>query len=297
MEIDTSSSRLKHPMKASLRAYALEITGKAIGEVDLARRDIPPQTPINVAFLGNESHEQRINAANVIRSYGFEPVPIISSRRLRSELDRDQLLGALVAEASPQRFIFVGGDPSEPAGPFQDSIALLKSGVLDRYSIRHVGIVAYPEGHPKIDDEALWNSLRWKIRFLSEAGCSIEITTQFGFDTAAAVRWIKKLRDEGIEAPVRIGVPGPSDIGKLLRFAKQFGVVTSVALARRYGLSLTNLARKAVADRYWTDLSENLAGQQFGDVRFHLYPFGGMLEGVRWMNDRLEAASGTGRGD
>ena len=275
----------------------MEITGKAIAEVDLAKSHIPPHTPINVAFLGNESHEQRINAASVIRSCGFEPVPIISSRRLRSELDRDRLLGALVTEASPERFIFVGGDPSEPAGPFLDSIALLKSGVLERHSIRHVGIVAYPEGHPKIDDEALWNSLRWKIRFLSEAGCSIEITTQFGFDTAAVVRWIKQLRDEGIEAPVRIGVPGPSDTGKLLRFAKQFGVVTSVALARRYGLSLTNLARKAVADRYWTDLSENLAGQQFGDVRFHLYPFGGMLEGVRWMNDRLEAASGTGRGD
>ncbi|ODT78051.1 MAG: methylenetetrahydrofolate reductase [Pelagibacterium sp. SCN 64-44] len=284
-------------MKPVLGAYALEITGKAIAEVDLAKSHIPPHTPINVAFLGNESHEQRINAASVIRSCGFEPVPIISSRRLRSELDRDRLLGALVTEASPERFIFVGGDPSEPAGPFLDSIALLKSGVLERHSIRHVGIVAYPEGHPKIDDEALWNSLRWKIRFLSEAGCSIEITTQFGFDTAAVVRWIKQLRDEGIEAPVRIGVPGPSDTGKLLRFAKQFGVVTSVALARRYGLSLTNLARKAVADRYWTDLSENLAGQQFGDVRFHLYPFGGMLEGVRWMNDRLEAASGTGRGD
>lgn len=297
MEIDASSRRQKHPMKPVLGAYALEITGKAIAEVDLAKSHIPPHTPINVAFLGNESHEQRINAASVIRSCGFEPVPIISSRRLRSELDRDRLLGALVTEASPERFIFVGGDPSEPAGPFLDSIALLKSGVLERHSIRHVGIVAYPEGHPKIDDEALWNSLRWKIRFLSEAGCSIEITTQFGFDTAAVVRWIKQLRDEGIEAPVRIGVPGPSDTGKLLRFAKQFGVVTSVALARRYGLSLTNLARKAVADRYWTDLSENLAGQQFGDVRFHLYPFGGMLEGVRWMNDRLEAASGTGRGD
>ncbi|CAM5614503.1 methylenetetrahydrofolate reductase (NADPH) [Aquamicrobium terrae] len=297
METDTSSSRQENPMTPVLRDYALEITGKAIAEVELAKSEIPPLTPINVAFLGNESHEQRINAAKTIRVCGFEPVPIISSRRLRSELDKDQLLEALVAQASPQRFIFVGGDPSEPAGPFQDSIALLKSGVLDQHSIRHVGIVAYPEGHPKIDDQALWNSLRWKIRFLKEAGCSIEITTQFGFDTAAVVRWLEQLRDEGIEAPVRIGIPGPSDVGKLLRFAKQFGVVTSVALARRYGLALTNLARKSVADRYWADLSENLSRQQFGNVRFHLYPFGGMLEGVRWMNERLETVAVAGRGD
>ncbi len=274
-------------------AYALEVTGKDIRQVETAMSEIPAGTPINIAFLGNEDHSQRINAARVIRRCGFEPVPIISSRRLRSVEDLDQLLDALADEASASRFLFVGGDPSAPAGPFTDSLALLGSGVLKRHDIRNAGIVAYPEGHPKIATESLWRSLRWKYNFLRDAGCEVEITTQFGFDTDAVVRWIGQLRDEDIAAPVRIGVPGPADIGRLLRYAKQFGVVTSAAIARRYGLALTNIVRRSVADRYWKDLSDNLVGKDLGDIRYHLYPFGGMLEGVRWMNRRVSVNPAT----
>lgn len=274
-------------------AYTLEVTGKEISQVEAAMAEIPAGTPINIAFLGNEDHAQRINAARVIRRCGFEPVPIISSRRLRSVDDLDNLLEVLAGEARPSRFLFVGGDPSSPAGPFEDSLVLLGSGVVKRHGIRNAGIVAYPEGHPKIATENLWRSLRWKYNFLRDAGCDVEITTQFGFDTDAVASWIRQLRDEGIEACVRIGVPGPADVGKLLRYAKQFGVATSAAIARRYGLALTNLVRRSVADRYWTDLTDNLAGQELGDIRYHLYPFGGMLDGVRWMNSRVSLNPAT----
>lgn len=272
------------------RTYALEITGKAIAEVSASQHVIPKGTQINIAFLGNENHDQRIHAAKVIRHCGFEPVPIISSRRLHSGHDRDALLTALIAEAAPQRFILVGGDPSEAAGPYSDSMDLLRSDILEKHSIRNVGITGYPEGHPKISTQALWSALKWKCDFLQKAGCSVEITTQFGFDAQAAVQWIKQLRDEGIDAPVRIGMPGPADVSKLLRYAKQFGVVTSTAIIRRYGLSLANLMRKSVADRYWTDLNIMLSQQDLGAVHFHLYPFGGMLESVSWMNDQLRAS-------
>lgn len=287
MDISNSSRGQVSVALSGDRTYTLEITGKAIAEIVASQHVIPKGTQINIAFLGNESHEQRINAAKVIRDSGFEPVPIISSRRLRSEHDRDLLLSALVAEAAPQRFILVGGDPLEAAGPYNDSIDLLKSNILEKYSIRNVGIAGYPEGHPKIDEPALWRALKWKFEFLQKAGCSVEITTQFGFDAQATIRWIRQLRDEGIDAPVRIGLPGPADAGKLLRYAKQFGVVTSAAIIRRYGLSLANLMRKSVADRYWADLNAMLSDHDLGAVHFHLYPFGGMLESVVWMNDQL----------
>jgi methylenetetrahydrofolate reductase (NADPH) len=267
--------------------YALEVTAKDIEQVVASKAEIPPGTPINIAFLGNEDHPQRVNAARVIRQCGFEPVPIISSRRLRSEQDRDNLLGALIGEANPTRFILVGGDPATPAGPYADSLALLKSGVLERHTIRQVGIVAYPEGHPKIDADTLWRALSWKHAFLKDAGCTVEITTQFGFDADAIVRWIERLRAEGINTPVRIGVPGPADVGKLLRYARQFGVITSAGIVRRYGLSLTNLLQRVGPDRFVERLALGLAGRDFGAVLYHLYPFGGIAEGVRWMSRYL----------
>ena len=271
--------------------YTLEITGKAIGEIVAAQQVIPQGTAINIAFLGNENHAQRIYAAKTIRDCGFEPVPIISSRRLLSVEDRDQLLSGLIKEAAPKRFLLVGGDPAQPAGPFQDSLSLLNSKIVESFGIRHVAITGYPEGHPKIDQQELWRCLKWKLDYLRQAACSVEITTQFGFDAQAVVRWIERLRSEGIDTPVRVGIPGPADAAKLLRFAKQFGVVASASIMRRYGLSLANLMRRSVADRYWEDLNALLLKQDLGQVYFHLYPFGGVAESVTWMNEQLRQRS------
>lgn len=268
-------------------AYTLEITGKAIAEIGTARPIIPPGTPINIAFLGNENHDQRLAAARMIREWGFEPVPIISSRRLLSQEDRDDLVCALIRGANPQRFILVGGDPAAPAGPYQDSLALLESGILERHAIRHVGIVGYPEGHPRISPQELDGALEWKNDFLQKAGCTVEITTQFGFDADAIVRWIERLRIAGIDVPIRVGVPGPADVGKLLRYARQFGVASSAAIAHRYGFSLTNLLKRAGPDRFVDRLYAGMVGRDPGVVLFHLYPFGGITDAVSWMNGHL----------
>lgn len=264
--------------------YALEVTAKDIAQVEASAGDIVPGTPINIAFLGNETHGQRIHAAHTIRNRGFEPVPIISSRRLRSERDADDLLSGLTEAARPRRFILVGGDPAVPAGPYADSIQLLESGLLDRHAVRAVGIVAYPEGHPKIGDDVLWRALKWKLDFLTKLGCSVEITTQFGFDADAIIRWIERLRHEGIDAPVRVGVPGPASAGSLLRCARQFGVITSANIVRKYGLSLTNLLQRVGPERFFDQLRRGMSNLQLGTVRYHLYPFGGISDGVRWMN-------------
>lgn len=274
-------------MKTPPAAYALEITGKDILQVKQAASAIAPGTPINIAFLGNEDHAQRIHAARVIRACGFEPVPIISARRLGSERDLDRLMEGLCAAAQPSRFIFVGGDPATPAGPWQDSLALLQSGVVARYAIRQIGITGYPEGHPRIDRAALRRALRWKHDFIRSAGCAVEITTQFGFDTDAVIRWIEELRGDGIDAPVRVGIPGPADAARLLRFARQFGVSTSARIVKRYGLSLAGLMRPAVAECFCSDLEAGMEARDLGVIRYHLYPFGGLSEGVRWMNHRF----------
>lgn len=275
--------------------YTLEVTGKDVAQIDAAKDEIPQGTPINIAFLGNETHAQRVTAARVMRECGFEPVPIISSRRLQSREDLDILVENLMAEAVPARFMFVGGDPAAPAGPFGDSLALLSDGIVSRHGIRHATIAAYPEGHPRIGDDQLWRALKWKHGFLRDAGCLVEITTQFGFDADAIVSWIRRLRAEGIHALVRVGVPGPATVRTLVRFARQFGITSSAAIARRYGFSLGQLLHRVGPERFLDRLRLGMAGNDMGPVLFHLYPFGGIADGVRWMNDHLAECRGQGR--
>ncbi|WP_246667086.1 hypothetical protein [Agrobacterium sp. T29] len=124
--------------------YTLEVTGET-----LPKSRSPCPKSLQGRRSTSPSLDQRINAAHVIRRCGFEPVPIISSRRLRSFDDLDTLLQSLIDEAAPSRFLFVGGDPAAPAGPFADTLALLRSGVVERYGIRSIGIVGYPDGQPE----------------------------------------------------------------------------------------------------------------------------------------------------
>ena len=277
VELSNTSSK-----SVLFKNYSLEITGKDIAQIAEAKSAIPLGTQINIAFLGNESHEQRINAAVVIREAGFDPVPIISSRRLKSRQDRDALLSGLMRAASPTRFLFVGGDPGVPVGPYNDSLELLASNIVSDFGIRHVGIVGYPEGHPKIPRERLWDALRRKTDLLAARGCSVEITTQFGFDADAIVQWIDQVRASDIDVPIRIGVPGPADVKRLLRFAAQFGVVSSAGIVRKYGFSLSNLVNKVGPDRCLARLLKGIGNRDMGPILLHLYPFGGIMETVQW---------------
>lgn len=272
-------------------SFSLEITGKDIAQISAARGLIPAGSQIKIAFLGNETHEQRIEAARIIRDCGFEPEPIISSRRLVSVVDADALIGGLRDVAAPQRFMIVGGDPSKPAGPYRDSLELLGSDILERHAVTRIGIAGYPEGHPKISDEKLWAALEWKQEFLGKRGVDFEITTQFGFDPEIIIEWIADLRARGFENLVRIGVPGPTDAGKLLRFGRQFGVRSGAAVLRRYGISLGKLLHPVGPERFMNRLEAAMEDKDLGRIDFHLYSFGGINEGVGWLRASADGGS------
>ena len=66
---------------------------------------------------------------------------------------------------------------------------------------------------------------------------AVHIVTQFCFDAQAILHWIGRLREFGIEHPVRIGLAGPTNLATLLRYAKRCGVRASAqGLARQAGL-------------------------------------------------------------
>lgn len=277
-------------------SFSLEITGKDIAQIPAARDLIPAGSLVKIAFLGNETHDRRHHAAQVIRDCGLAPEPILSARRLTSVEDADGLIGGYVQTGQPGQFFVVGGDPSKPAGPFQDSMALLGSGILSRHGITRIGVAGHPEGHPLASTGTLWQALDWKREFLNRRGVDFEITTQFGLDPEAVVDWLVQLRARGFDNPVRIGVPGPTDAGKLLRFAQRFGVKSSLGVLRRYGISLGRLLHPVGPERYLQGLEKAMQdraaqGRDLGRIDYHLYAFGGVGEGVRWLNDAAQGGS------
>jgi methylenetetrahydrofolate reductase (NADPH) len=268
-----------------LAAYSIEMTAKDGNALRDAKDLIPPGTSVSITFLAGETAPARVAAARQARSYGLHPRPHISARRIASQGELESFLADLAAQAQIDRAFVVAGDLAQPAGPFFDALAVIKSGLLGRHGVRHVGISGYPEGHPDFPAEKLWQALRDKHRALTDIGHSYDIVTQFGFDAKPVLDWLQQLRDGGITAPVRVGVPGPASVKTLLRFAARCGVGASASVMAKYGVSITRLLNTAGPDALISELAASIDPARHGEVFLHFYPFGGLAKTVRWARD------------
>ena len=106
----------------------------------------------------------------------------------------------------------------------------------------------------------------------------MHIVTQFAFAAAPILAYVARLRERGIEQPIRIGIAGPASVATLLRFAAICGVAASArGLARNAGL-VKHMFGTTAPDA----ILRALAGAQLGDVAPHFFTFGGLGATARW---------------
>ena len=286
----TSRAPNRHAALDLIDGFSLEMTGKDVSGLREARHAIPAGTRINVTFLGNEDLDMRVTASQAVKEMGFVPVPHISARRLKSRDQLEQFLGRLQEVGATENVFAVGGDPAEPEGPYPDALSVIRSGILQKYGVREVGIAGYPEGHPDIAEDVLVQHLRDKSAALQEQGLDAVVLTQFAFDTDPVMAWMKRVRGAGIDSQIRIGTPGPAGIRRLIGFARRFGVGANAMIVKKYGFSLTNLMGAAGPDTFVDDLSALLAQEpSSGDVKLHFYTFGGLLAASEWARRYVSA--------
>lgn len=269
-----------------LDGYSLEMTARDSAALEEARDTVPAGTRISVTFLPGETMAARVAAAATVRSLGCIPVPHLSARRLTSHDELRAYLEALAAHDACENVFVVGGDLAKPSGPYPHALSIIRSGLLERYGVRHVGIAGYPEGHADIPEAVLDQALGDKQREIKDRGLACSVVTQFGFDAAPICAWLARVRADGIAAPVRIGLPGPASVKTLLRFAARCGVAASGAVMRKYGVSISRLFTTAGPDLLVVDLAACLDPVVHGKVLLHLYPFGGLAQAARWANER-----------
>ncbi|WP_349237567.1 methylenetetrahydrofolate reductase [Novosphingobium sp. SG720] len=265
-----------------LNGYSLEMTAKERPGLDLAASEIEPGTQIAVAFLPNEDMAGRIAAARHIRELGFEPMPHISARRIASNAELFGMVERCAREASVKRVFLVAGDPPQPAGPFEDTLSMLRTGVFEANEIEVVSVAGHPEGHPVMAAKQLADFMDRKLAEISARGMESALVTQFSFDHLALLDWLTCVRRRGINVPVRLGVPGPAGIRRLLRYAAFCGVGSSATVLRKYGISLGQLIGTAGPDRLVAGLEQGLADTAH-PAAIHFYPFGGLDATVRWI--------------
>ncbi|WP_313271652.1 methylenetetrahydrofolate reductase [Stenotrophomonas sp.] len=264
--------------------YSLEAGGNAIAALRGVAARLTPGTRIFIPYLGSEDDAARLSAAVAIRSLGLVPTLHLAARRIVSKAALASFLERAVGEAGVDSCLVIAGDPSRSLGPFEDSSALIESGVLQCPGIRMIGVGGHPDGHPAMTAAQCWEVLERKCQRIEMQGLKPLIVTQFAFDAEPVLQWLLALRARGIDCPVRVGVPGPAGAAVLARYAAVCGVAASASMLSRYGLSIGRLFGMTGPDSFVDRLAAGL-GPAHGDVGLHFYPFGGVAQSVKWIEE------------
>lgn len=270
------------PLSHITDAYSLEVSARDIPALTAAAPRILPGSTISIPYLPGQDDGARLAAARAVRGLGLEPMPHLSARRIASLAELDSFVKRAVAEAGVERCFVIAGDPSTPLGPFSDSSSLIETGVFERSGIKVVAVGGHPEGHPVMSAAVRWEVLERKCHSIVMRGMAPLIVTQFGFDADIVLTWLKTLRERGIDHPVRVGVPGPAGIAVLARYAALCGVSACASMWSKYGISLGKLFGTAGPDVFVDRLAAGLT-EAHGKVSLHFFPFGGIAQSVRWI--------------
>src|SRR4029077_10915809 len=257
-------------IRGFMQNFSVEATRPS--DADIAALAVLPRgARVYISAVPHRAAEESIGPAMRLRAAGLEPVPHVAVRNFGSAGALDDFLARLNGEAEVRRALVIAGDRGEH-GPFRSAADAIDSGLFRRRGFRAIGIAGYPDGHPKIGNDALFKALAEKIAAAEATGLAVEIVTQFCFDARAILDYVARLRGFGFEQPLRIGLVGPTSISALLRYAARCGVRASAqALAHRSGM-LRQMFALTVPD----DLIRTLADAAPSRVNAHFFSFGGV---------------------
>ena len=229
---------------------------------------------IYITMIPGTSFTDTILAAQKIQELGKKAVPHLTARSFRGVEELRTYLSGLQASGI-ERILLIGGGVPKPAGVFSSVMDMLKTELFAEYGINSFDFAGHPEGNP--DDPDSDYHLLEKLKWTEKRKITARIVTQWSLDTEKTNNWINSLRKNGIQNPINLGIPGPSTLRTLMRFAKVCGVKASTEVLRKQGLNISKLMFVNKPDKIVSELR--------GYDQLHLYPFGGVAKSTDWLND------------
>ena len=298
---DTASAP---PTTASLAEIALlsagassETTPRQAAGIDDFAALLPLGTRVNVTFLPGADVTETILTAKRLKADGMVPVPHLPARFIAGPRALDALLARLADEVTVDEVMVVAGGGRQVAGAFDDSMALLASGLLPAHGIRRIAVAGHPEGSPDIPMPKARDALLWKNDFAARHNLEMYVVTQFSFDADVVIDWEREMRAAGNELPIHLGLAGPASVKTLLTYAKTCGVGPSLRVLTRQMGNLTRLLTVRTPDEMLQRIARHKADDPDCLIRaVHVFPFGGMAKTAAWLAEARAAGIGQDAG-
>ena len=220
----------KSPQAKRTTANAIATLGFEVlpfkGTEESVLANLPKTVSLAVTASPPKGIEATIALSERLATHGYRVTPHLSAKMISGKAQLTEFVQRLAAVGIDSIFV-VGGDAEVPAGEYTDALSLLKSLDSIGHHFSEIGVGGYPEGHHFIPQDTLDTSLKEK------AALATYIATQICFDSAAIVAWARKIKADGIELPVRVGMPGDVSRQKLLRISLASGVGASLQFLQK----------------------------------------------------------------
>lgn len=247
---------------------------------------LPPGSTVTVTASPSHGAEATLTLAEWLASRGHVVVPHFSAHMIRDRAHLRDLLDRARSAGLREAFV-VGGDAAQHT-EFRDGLGLLHAMHEMGHPFERIGVPAYPEGHADIPNDMLLRALKDKQHFAHA------MTTQMSFNPKAVSTWIGRMRSEGVRLVVHLGVPGVTELSKLMTIAARIGVADSARYLKKNRHMVGHLMSPGSfgPDAFLEGLAGTIADHAAHIVGLHLFTFNQIEETVAWqqrMEERLRA--------
>ena len=259
-------------------------------QLDALRENFAEGCDVTITFLPGDNFRGNVETAVALRRAGYNPVPHIAAREIASREALDEFLARLTGEADVRRVLLIAGDVAGARGPFKASRDVAATGLLQKHGIKSLSVAGHPEGHPFLDDGAIFKLLQGWQEFSRDSGIHIDILTQFCFESAPILTWLGALDAHGIKLPVIIGLAGPATPATLTKFALRCGIGNSMRALRNQIGRFGRLLIDTGPDDVMRGLQAAPREATSAISGFHLFPFGGLRKAGNWLRTYPQGA-------
>ena len=242
---------------------------------------LPLGTKVSITASPAKGMGATVDLTEELVEMGLDVIPHISARLTKSKTELEEIVARL-RQAGISEIFVVGGDADDP-GDFFDAMSLIRHLETLDHPFTRLGVTVYPEGHPIIGDDLLIQALIEKQPFASS------VTTQMCFDIDAIRAWIERIRALGVDLPVVIGIPGVTELTKLIGISARIGVGTSLRFLSKNRSLATKLIRPYAPDDLVASLAELAEDPDLGVTGLHIYTFNQVEATLEWYRNKQSA--------
>ncbi len=286
-EPQTTAPTLNADVEAFLKGYSIEVMPRTAEKVENFRDLLPSGTRVYIAHIEGTPIEDMVATAKRLADEGYPVMPHFPARIIKDQATLADWIARYQGEAGVEQALLLAGGVSNPHGDYHCSMQLLETGEFDKAGLKRLHVAGHPEGNKDIDpdgsDKNVIDALRWKQKFSETTDAEMALATQFCFDAGPVIAWADRLKSEGIDLPIHIGVAGPAKLQTLIKFAIACGVGPSLKVLQKRAMDVSKLLLPYEPDEFIGQLAAHAAKTpDFNIQKVHFFPLGGIKTNANW---------------